>query len=126
MLRKLVYLVFFLSCSAFAEDANFYKMNPQKIQKELTSCPKKHLNGVSCDELNGIASHINDLAISLQLDPQGYGITILKMQEKLAKMIDLENKQQNDVELLAEINKNQQDINERLAIIKWLESPVKH
>jgi hypothetical protein len=125
----LKYVFCFLICVSgisFANNIDYYKMNPQKIEKELVNCPDKNPSGVSCFELRKIAAHMNELAISLQLDPQAYGRTLLALQEKQAKLVALKNTKSATKELLAEINDNQQDIFERLTIIKWLESPSRH
>ncbi|MDP3704303.1 MAG: hypothetical protein Q8R24_00145 [Legionellaceae bacterium] len=107
-----------------AYDANYYAMNPKEMQKALAACPAQQPDNVSCEQLNHMATHVNDLVMELRLDPQAFGRNILAMQETIAKQIVLSTKQPLTPELQAELTKNQQALRDRLIIIKWLESPV--
>lgn len=126
LLKCCLYLALVLSGFCFAADLDYYKMNPQKIEKALLDCTNKNSFNKNCYELKNVAQHINNLAIELQLDPQGYGLAILKMQEKLGEQMLLQNNTKANPELLAAIDKNKQEISKRLTVIKWLESPGKH
>ncbi len=109
-----------------AYDANYYAMNPKEMQDALAACPAKPPAQVSCEQLNQMATHVNDLVLELRLDPQAFGRNILAMQETIAKQVALSNTQPVSPELQAELTRNQQALRERLIIIKWLESPVAH
>lgn len=110
--------------ACFANTVPYAKLSLQIIENDLTSCPQKQPRlGVSCAELRKIARRINDLAIQLQIDRQGYGKDILFAQEKLAAQQELLAKNLEDKQLAAEIANNRREINERLIVVKWLESP---
>jgi hypothetical protein len=59
----------------------------------------------------------------MQVDRQGYGKVILASQEKLAEQKQLLAKNKDNKQLYMEMASNQQEINERLLLIRWLESP---
>lgn len=125
MLKKYIscLLMFFWANVCMAHDINYYTMNPKEMQNALTACPAHHPNDVSCEQLNHIAMHMNDLAMELRQNPQGYGQSILAMQENIAKQRALNAQHETTPELQAELVKNQQVLRDRLTIIKWLESP---
>ena len=123
MLKKILIVLFYWSNLVQAHDLAYYRTNPDSLEKTLIDCSKSSAEEVSCDDLRNLANHLNSLAIAMQINPQGFGIEILKAQEKLAKQIAPENQAKNSSALLAEISKNKQDIQDRLTIIKWLESP---
>lgn len=124
MIRFFLFLFVLSSGTCFAKAINYSQLTPQIIENDLANCPQKSpkLN-VTCSDLKQIAERINDLAIQLQVDRQGYGKAILAAEEKLALQQELLAKNQGDSKIVAEIDLNQQEINERLAIVKWLESP---
>lgn len=124
-MRKYIFsLVFFVISASFAADIDYSKLSPLKIEQNLANCPNKapDLN-LSCDELKTFAARINDFAIQMQVDRQGYGKAILASQEKLAEQQQLLSKNKDNKQLYTEIASNQQEINERLLLIRWLESP---
>ncbi len=110
------------SCSA-AHDAAYYSLHPPALQEALEQCPGQHPAGVTCEELNSCAIRANQLVSELQQDPQVFGQTILTLQEELEKSkSDLQNSS-DKADLQAAIDKHNAQLNERLAIVKWLESP---
>ncbi len=124
MSRYLIILLIFIGAASFAANVDYSKLNPVKIEQDLANCPNKSPRvKLSCAELKTFAERINDLAIQLQVDRQGYGKAILASQEKLAKQQELLVKNKDNRQLSQEIAANQQEINERLLLIKWLESP---
>jgi hypothetical protein len=96
---------------SMAHTERYYNLHPDALQKAIAACPQKQPRDVSCDQLKVIALRVNKLAYQLRLNPQEYGKEILALQEAIAKQ---DNKN-------AETNKR--DLRERLAIVKWLESP---
>lgn len=124
MVRFFLFSLFLFTGVSLAGDIDYSKLNPLQIERDLASCPQNqpHFN-ISCEQLRHIAERINDLAIQLQINRQGYGQAILAAQEKLAKQEELLNKNGSDPQLISEIAANKQEINERLTIVKWLESP---
>ena len=124
MFRYIIILWCLVSTISSAAEVDFAKLNPIKIEQDLANCPQKApQSNLSCDELKTFAERINDYAIQLQVDRQGYGKAILAAQEKLATQQELLAKNKQDKELSKEVAANQQEINERLLLIRWLESP---
>ena len=110
------------SCSA-AHDASFYSLHPNALQQAIDRCPGTHPAGVDCEQLNQVAMRANNLASELHEDPQAFGKKILALQEDLAKLNKALQNKPNQPELQASINSNNMQLGERLAIVKWLESP---
>lgn len=110
--------------ACFANTVPYSKLSLRIIENDLANCPQKQPRlGVSCVELRKVAKRINDLAIQLQIDRQGYGKDILCAQEKLAAQQELIAKNLGNKQLAAEIANNRREIDERLTVVKWLESP---
>jgi hypothetical protein len=106
--------------SCAAHDERYYSLHPNALQKAITACPQKPSSTVSCEQLKNIASRVNDLAYQLRLNPQGYGKEILALQETIGKQ------EANPAEastLEPSLAENKRDLEEHLAIVKWLESP---
>lgn len=115
----------FLFCAAMclaactAQDEHYYRTNPQDLDKAIKSCPAQPPPQLSCEQLAAIASSVNALAYQLQVNPQGFGKQILSLQEALAK----QEAQPPQSKLSAAIIKNKQQLDEYLAVVRWLESP---
>ncbi len=107
---------------ATASDLTDYQLNPQKLAQALASCPQKHPTHVTCDELAQVGTLVNQLVISLQTNPQAYGFSILQLQTMLAEQI-AQQRQQPSPQLKQQIAQNQRTLQERLGVIRWLESP---
>jgi len=108
---------------AVAHDAQFYSLHPKELAQALEKCPAIHPNEVTCEQLDQYATRANQLVSELQYSPQVFGQKILALQENLANMaLDLKSKTQNDA-LQASFDENKMQLRERLAIVKWLESP---
>lgn len=93
---------------SMAHTERYYNLHPDALQKAMAACPQKQPRDISCEQLKAIALRVNNLAYQLRLNPQEYGKEILALQEAIAK-------QENKI--------NKRDLEERLAIVKWLESP---
>ncbi len=106
----------------WAHNSDYYVFNPNETQKALARCPQQSPADISCDQLEQIAIRLSDLATELRINPQAYGRSILSIQEKIAKQIEI-SKLHSTSELNSELNQNQHSLRERLTIIKWLESP---
>ncbi|WP_028388440.1 hypothetical protein [Legionella fairfieldensis] len=109
------------ACST--HDEQYYRGHPQALQKALGDCPARQPSGVSCETLADIALQINELAFQLQMNPQGFGKKILSLQENLAKQRIALQADNNQSELKTTIEKNEQQLAEHLAVVRWLESP---
>lgn len=114
----------FISLTACAaEDEAYYRNNPQLLQEAVKNCPNKKSAKMSCEQLNALAANVNEMAYQLQINPQAFGRKILELQEVIAKQqADLKSNP-NQPELVNLITKNKQNLADRLAIVKWLESP---
>lgn len=100
-------------------DARYYREHPKALQDAIAECPVKAPKLVNCEVLHQIAIQVNDYVYELRMSPQGYGRTILSLQETIAKQVSSD--QANTKEAL---EKNKQELRERLAIVNWLESPA--
>lgn len=107
---------------ATAGDVTYYQLNPQKLEEALAKCPSKHPTNVTCEELTHAESLVNQLVIALQANPQAYGLSILQLQAALAEQI-VQQGQQPSLQLQQQIAQNQRTLQERLGVIRWLESP---
>jgi chromosome segregation ATPase len=124
MIRRILLLVLtFWIAACSAHDERYYSLHPNALQEALKNCNQKSKNGLTCAELKEVAVRMNELAYQLRDDPQGYGKQILALQEKIANQeSDLE-KNLNQPELKTAIANNKNQLRERLAVVKWLESP---
>lgn len=112
-----------IATMSMAFEEHYYKENPKALQKAMGQCPEKQPAGIPCERLKVIAQQVNDSVHELQIDPQKYGQRILALQELIAKQSISLKQDSNQSELRASLNENIQKLNERLAIVKWLESP---
>ena len=101
----------------------YYQLNPNQLQKAIQQCPQKQPTGMSCEELQQVAFQVNQLAYELRLDPQAYGKRILALQELIAKQSTATQSAEHIV-TVSSLEANQQQLDSRLAIVKWLESPT--
>lgn len=114
MIRLLICIsVFFLSaCSK--QDMAYYQRHPQAVFLALQTCttedPKSH---VSCHQLETLAQTFRKWVAELQTNPQNFGQKIIKLQVNCARESLSEGEQQNC----------RQELDMRLAVVKWLESP---
>jgi len=105
------------------QDEHYYRTHPQALQQALKFCPGVQPSGLSCAAPMPIAASVNELAYQLQYSPQHFGQQIIALQEKLAQQEAVFAKDSNQAELKLAIEKNKQNLAERMAIVRWLESP---
>jgi hypothetical protein len=110
-----------VACST--QDENYYRLNPQALQQAIKGCPNKQTGGINCEQLIAVASSVNKLAYQLQINPQEFGKQILFLQQNLAKQRSALHINSDQPELRKIVAESQQQLVERLAIVKWLESP---
>lgn len=125
MIKYIILMItpFLASNYAVAHDAVFYSLHPVELQQALEKCPQIQPTGVSCQQLNELGIHANQLVSELHYNPQVFGQKILALQETLIKL-EVELKDKPDSEhLLTTVDENKMQLRERLAIVKWLESP---
>ena len=109
--------------SAVAQDITFYRLHPVELQTALQQCPVTQPAGVSCEQLNKLAIRTNQFVSELQYNPQIFGQRILSLQETQAKLkMELVDKP-GALPLQTAFDENKMQLRERLAIVKWLESP---
>lgn len=113
--------IFLVACST--KNEQYYRTNPQALEDAIKSCPAKQPSNLSCEQLANIASSVKELAYELQVNPPAFGKKILALQELLAKQKAELQTNPNQLELKTTFEKNQQQLAECLAIVKWLESP---
>ena len=113
----LIFSIYSFACPP--KDASYFNINPKALQHAIELCPNESPKLVTCDELKNIAMNTNDLVYELRINPQEYGKNILKLQEELAKLKEIDH--DNNVKL---IKQKQLELNKRLSIVGWLESPV--
>ena len=110
--------------SCTVKNDNYYKLHPEKLRQVVKSCPERQPTGLTCEQLEGLAKRMNELAYQLQSSPQGFGAKILSLQETLAaQQKQLKNEGANP-QLQASIDQNKHDLSDYMAVVQWLESPA--
>ena len=104
------------------KDEQFYRSNPKEIQKGLENCPTQQPPGMSCEQLQKLGQHMNNLAYQLQSNPQGFGAKILALQESIATE-EQQLKEKESPDLNNSLAEKKHTLAEYLAVVKWLESP---
>ena len=107
-----------------AHDEHYYSVHPSVLQNAIKTCSKNKPNDISCEQLQNIASRINKSVYQLRINPQEYGKIILDLQEVIARQEVALHEGVDKNGLRLSLNENTQRLQERLAIVKWLESPA--
>lgn len=115
----LIFLGIGLLTSCSEKPSTYYWQHPQALRHALIQCQQSR-NSPVCEKLFQIGYSMNILGQELQANPQAYGNTLLNLQMELGKK--MAKKQQSTSTSLESIK---QEIQQRLAVIKWLESPEK-
>ena len=124
MIKYTIFIVTFLwITTGITADVRYYRLHPHALQTVLQACPKPPSIEISCEQLANIAAHLNAGAQQLRSNPQGYGKKILSLQEAIAKQESMLHTSTLKTDLQSSLNDNRQRLQERLAIVKWLESP---
>lgn len=128
MLRSLMILLVVINglmlgaCSPQSEKG--YAANPKAIQKALAQCPEQPPGkNLTCTQLQEVAARINQLAYKLQVNQQAYGKDILVLQEKITEQRGDLDKHPEQLALRQSLIQNEQDLQEHLAVVRWLASP---
>lgn len=109
--------------TGFAADERYYQLHPNALQKIIQDCPKPPSTDISCEQLASIALRLNASAQELRSNPQGYGKKILSLQEAIAEQEAMLRASPIKTDLQLSLNDKKRSLQERLAIVKWLESP---
>ncbi len=104
-------------------DEAYYRSNMAALQKVINKCPENHPAELTCDQLQKIALRANALADELRFDPQGFGQKILALQETMSQDQASLEMNHHQPALQESVELHQTQLNERLLIVKWLESP---
>lgn len=124
MMKYLIIIfTFFGLTSCQAKDALYYRTHPVELQVALRDCPGKHPRDMTCDQLTDIGKRINSLAFELQGSPQAFGNKILMLQQQISAMQGQLKKGETNHELQAKLEVANQELVDRMSIVKWLESP---
>lgn len=124
------YVILFCSCIGILtgcseKPSSYYWKHPQVLRDALSQC-QQNRESPTCKKLSSIGYSMNTLGQELQANPQAYGKTILNLQMELAKE---RAKKQHAGEVSDQstdtLEPIEQEIEQRLAVIKWLESPEK-
>lgn len=109
------------SCSA-PKDEQYYRDNPRELQYLAKACPAQNTSNLTCEQLTKLALDMNKLAFELQMEPQHFGHKILNLQNSIyleqKSLAAVPNSAMQDA-----LVKKQEELKQRLAIVKWLESP---
>lgn len=127
MLRRtrgvIIALCFFLN-GCQMRDEHYYRYHPQVLKEQLQQCPQQTSSPLGCERLQAIAVELNELANELRQDPQMFGHRILSLQETIAAQ-QHQLSTGNDKTLQTSIQLNKQQLDTRLAVVRWLESPAR-
>ncbi|KTD67362.1 MULTISPECIES: hypothetical protein [Legionella] len=121
-LAVLLVILGLASCST--KDEHYYKSHPNELQQAIKSCPQRQPQGLTCEQLETLASRMNKLAYQLQLSPQGFGKKIMALQETIAKQRAQLKAETTNENLQADLTQNERDLADYLAVVRWFESPT--
>ena len=130
MNRYLLLLLVILGLtSCTVKDEDYYRSNPKELEKAIKACPSQQPHGLTCQKVEDLGRRMNSLAYQLQYNPQGFGSKILKLQQLMvSQQAELEknrlDKNGTVIKLETSLNQNKLDLSERLAVVKWMESPA--
>ncbi len=125
MIKRLlmVCMLLLLAACSTQDSKQYYQTHPQALQDAVKNCPAAQPSGISCQQLTEIAMGVNELAYQLQMNPQAFGKKILALQETVASQRANLRANPNQPDLKIAAKKNEHQLAECLAIIRWLESP---
>lgn len=115
----------FLLVGCFSQDLDYYRVHPEVLRAALQHCPKVQPRAVSCYQLAKLARSMNSLARELQQNPQSFGHQTILLQNKLSSLQGEFKNNPQQTQLQHDISETKQDIADRNAVIRWLESPEK-
>jgi hypothetical protein len=121
-LTLVVFLIFGLTSCSKNED--YYRLHPKELQQAVNACPNKQPQSMTCQQLEALAKRMNMLAYQLQMSPQGFGKKILALQETIAKEQEQLKTEVTNANLQTSLTQNSRDLEDHLAVVRWLESPT--
>ncbi|MFY7697447.1 MAG: hypothetical protein ACOVQX_01280 [Legionella sp.] len=123
MKAVIVTIIWLWASVSLAHNQNYYRLHPHILQEAIKQCPENIDNDTSCLQLRQVALHVNSLVDELRSGPQYFGKKILDLQQLIAKQEMVLQLEGHQTVTSLELAKNRQQLAERLAIVKWLESP---
>jgi hypothetical protein len=105
-----------------AHDENYYELHPKKLQQKINECDASKQTE-QCQKLKLLAIQMNQLAYTLQRNPQEFGQKVMKIQEDIANLEAKYKVKPKDKKLSEELAKSKRKLGRYLAIVRWLESP---
>ena len=110
-----------VACSP--QNEHYYRTHPEALLNAIKKCPAQQPSQLSCKQLTAIANLTNELAYQLQTNPQTFGQKILALQQTIAAEIAELQSPSKTSELAETLTKNEQLLEQCLAVVQWLESP---
>jgi hypothetical protein len=124
MNKYLVIITFALGLtSCGVKDEQYYRSNPKELQRSIKKCPEIQPNGFTCPQIQALGNRLNQLAYQLQFNPQEFGNKILALQELIAKQKTEIKANNSNTNLKLSLEKNEDNLADYMAVVKWLESP---
>lgn len=121
-LMMIIMLTGLVSCNHQGEE--YFRTNPEALQKAMKACPNVQPNkNLSCEQLTELANRLSRLAYQLQSNPQVFGNKILSIQQSIAKLKLEINQSGSNPQLKTELEQNEHDLADCLAVVRWFESP---
>ena len=102
-----------LSLLLFCCGSIYADIKPNVVLQKWEDCQLRSNLNANCVEINHKAIAIKELLQSWELNPQHFGIDIMELQQRVSTLSDSDHDKQN----------LQQELEMRLAIVGWLESP---
>ena len=102
----------FLYCTLFMSSMVFAAVKPDEVIQAWQDCQSQSSLSKECMVIGDQVTQISELADSMEMNPQHFGIDVMQLQDKISTM-------PNSKEKLT-LNK---ELELRLAIIGWLRSP---
>lgn len=119
-----ILLMLIMTACTAAKDERYYQAHPKELQKALENCPNQPPAHLSCSRLRSIAVQFNRLAGQLQANPQAFGKRILELQQQISRQKEqLRSDPEQGESLQAKLQEKQQELDERLIIVRLFESP---
>lgn len=116
-------LMIFLPLSACqAKNEQYYRLHPDELQQALQQCMASEQSRNRCDSLWAIERDVRQLEFELKSNPQGFGQKIIRFQ---VRQVSLEKELQSheNKQKRLELNEISDQLEQYLAIVRWLESP---
>lgn len=126
MIKYLIILLPLLAagCNKPVRDVHYYSTHPAELQEAIEDCPDTHPEGISCEQINDCATYANEMISEFHYNRQIFGQKILELQKSLHELSrELSQHRPHSYHLQENFDIKKMLLNERLAIVKWLESP---